>query len=110
MTQNKKIIQITVPISEGSSGGPLFNEKGEVIVDFVGRFENLADDFAYICQYLGLQATMPYLNKSKHSSYQSYYDKDTRDLISEYFKDDIALFGYDFEGHRNNADYLQRRF
>ena len=88
----------------------LCNEKGEIIVDFVGRFENLADDFAYICQCLGFQSTMPYLNKSKHSSYQSYYDKETRDLIAEHFKDDVALFGYDFEGYQNNAHYLQRRF
>ncbi len=88
----------------------LCDEKGEIIVDFVGRFENLADDFAYVCEYLDLQASMPYLNKSKHSSYQSYYDQETRDLIAEHCKDDIALFGYDFEGYRNNADYLQRRF
>lgn len=88
----------------------LCNEQGEIIVDFVGRFENLADDFAYICAYLDLQAVMPYLNKSKHRAYQSYYDTETYDLVAEHFKDDIALFGYDFEGYQNNADYLQRRF
>lgn len=88
----------------------LCNANGEIMVDFVGRFENLADDFSYICQVLNLQASIPYLNKSKHASYQSYYDEETRDLIAERFSDDIELFGYDFEGYQNKADYMQRRF
>lgn len=87
----------------------LCNEKGDVIVDFVGRYENLADDFAYLCEYLKLQASLPYLNKSKHSPYQSYYDEETHDLIAEHFHDDIELFGYTFEGYRNNAGYLQKQ-
>lgn len=88
----------------------LCNNKGEILVDFIGRFENLADDFDYICQCLNLQATMPFLNKSQHRSYQSYYDDETRDLIAVHCKDDIALFGYEFEGYQNNTSYLQRRF
>ena len=31
VTQDQKVIQISAPISSGSSGGPVFNEKGEVI-------------------------------------------------------------------------------
>ncbi len=88
----------------------LCNPAGKVMVDFVGRYENLADDFSYVCRILNLQTTMPYLNKSKHATYQSYYDKETRHLIAEHFKDDIELFGYDFEGYTNKADYLLRRF
>jgi hypothetical protein len=87
----------------------LCNKQGEVIVDFVGRFENLADDFNYICQHLNLQTSIPYLNQSKHQSYQSYYDDETYALIAEHFKDDIALLAYDFEGYQNTADYLQRK-
>jgi hypothetical protein len=86
----------------------LCNENGEMMVDFIGRFENLADDFAYVCNYLNLQATMPFLNKSQHRSYQSYYNDNTRDLIAEHCQKDIALFGYEFESYQNNASYLQR--
>ncbi|MCX7096626.1 MAG: sulfotransferase family 2 domain-containing protein [Methylococcales bacterium] len=86
------------------------NKQGEVIVDFVGRFENLADDFNYVSQYLGLEASIPYLNQSHHRPYQSYYDSETYELIAEHFKDDIALLGYEFEAYHNTADYLQRKF
>jgi hypothetical protein len=86
----------------------LCNQNGEIIVDFVGRYENLADDFAYICQKLKIQAKMPYLNKSKHHQYIAYYDSATQDLVAEHFKEDIALFGYEFESYHNTAPYLQR--
>jgi len=42
------------------------NERGDIIVDFVGKFENLRTDFNQICQHLGLPPTeLPHINKSK---------------------------------------------
>ena len=87
----------------------LCNEAGDVLVDFVGRYENLQEDFAYICLQLKINATMPHLNKSEHKSYQSYYTQESQDLVAEHFKEDIILFGYDFDGYQNKADYLQKK-
>ena len=39
----------------------LTDEFGEVIVNFVGRFESLEDDFARICERLGVHPTLPHL-------------------------------------------------
>jgi hypothetical protein len=72
---------------------------GKLIVDFVGRYETLEADFSTICQVLNLQATLPYLNQSKHQDYQSYYNEKTRKLVEEHFQEDIALFGYTFDGY-----------
>ena len=80
-----------------------------ILVDFVGRFENLSTDFAYVCQKLNIQATMPHLNKSQHKSYQSYYTPASQALVAEHFSEDIDLFGYHFEGYENNAAYMQKR-
>ncbi len=86
----------------------LCDNKNKVLVDFVGRYENLQVDFAYICQKLNLQATMPHLNKSQHQNYQSYYNQESQDLVANHFKEDIALFGYEFDCYQNNAEYMQK--
>jgi hypothetical protein len=42
------------------------NESGDIIVDFLGKFENLRTDFDQVCQYLRLPPTeLPHVNKSK---------------------------------------------
>jgi len=70
---------------------------GELIVDFVGKYENLAADFARICDHLHINATLPHLNQSAHRPYQSYYTPHTRDLIAQHFAPDIERLGYTFE-------------
>ncbi|MBZ0172508.1 MAG: sulfotransferase family protein, partial [Phycisphaerales bacterium] len=77
------------------------DERGEVIADFIGRFENLSADFATICDRLGLPApALPHEKKNtagrKHFS--EYYTPAQQDLIAEKFKVDIEHFGYTFDG------------
>jgi hypothetical protein len=86
----------------------LCDNEGRVLVDFVGRYENLTADFAYLCQRLKIQASIAHLNQSQHSDYQSYYDKKSRDWVADTFKEDIELFGYEFASYQNSADYMQR--
>jgi hypothetical protein len=71
---------------------------GDIIVDFVGRFEHLAADFAQVCQRLNIAASLPHLNSSQHRDYRSYYNERTRRLVEDYCAADIELFGYTFEG------------
>ena len=72
---------------------------GKVIVDFIGRFENLADDFAHICDRVGIKAP-PLAHKRKardRQSYQKYYTDETAALVAKHFKADIEMFGYSFD-------------
>jgi len=42
------------------------NQSGDIIVDFLGKFENLRADFNQVCQHLGLAPTeLPHINMSK---------------------------------------------
>jgi hypothetical protein len=76
--------------------GCLADSDGKLLVDFVGRFENLNADFQEVCQRIGVQANLRHINKSNRTAYRSYYDAETRDLTARLYVDDIERFGYSF--------------
>jgi hypothetical protein len=70
---------------------------GNVIVDFVGRYENLEQDFARICEQAGLpRFELPHLNQSTSGDYRKHYTSETRDIVAGWSRLDIEKFGYDF--------------
>ena len=73
---------------------------GNVVVDFIGRFESLAEDWRLICEKTGIRESLPHLNQNprRKRHYTEYYDDRTRDIIAERFQVDIEYFGYAFEG------------
>jgi len=76
----------------------LTDSKGELLPDFIGKFENLQEDFNIVCKEIGTKVvTLPMLTTSDHKHYNEYYDEDTKSLIRSRYKKDIELFGYEFE-------------
>jgi len=71
---------------------------GRLIVDFIGHYENLHEDFAEACRRIGVRAELPRVNISSHRDYRDYYTPATRDLVARAFARDIETFGYDFDG------------
>jgi hypothetical protein len=69
---------------------------GEVLVDFIGRYENLAADYAVVKERLSLSADLPHTNRSSHGSYRDYYTDETRAIVADRYARDIAHFGYRF--------------
>jgi hypothetical protein len=76
----------------------VFSKDGEQLVDFIGRFERLEEDFRHVCATIGLAARLPRLNVSRTRPYQEYYNPRTIELVRRAFAADIELFEYDFEG------------
>lgn len=74
----------------------LTDEDGNIIVDFIGRYEQLRMDFNTICERLDMQAILRHLNFSRHGDYQDYYNDETRELVAKRFAKDIEVFGYTF--------------
>lgn len=74
----------------------IYSEADELLVDFVGRFENLEKDFQKICTQIGVSATLAKQNISNIKPYREYYNDETRELVRQTFEADIALFQYDF--------------
>lgn len=66
---------------------------GDIRVDYIGRFENLENDFNHIMKNMGLkQSGLPNINKSNGSDeVVSNYSKV---LIKKIYKDDYILFDY----------------
>ena len=106
----------------------LCDEDGRLMVDFVGRFESLDDDFRVVCSRLGLApCRLPRLNQSRSllrrdvsaseiaanlrdllsptrrrntfESYVDYYDDETREFVADFYRKDIETFGYSFEAN-----------
>ena len=77
----------------------LTDAEGNLLVDFVGRYETLEQNFRQICQTLKLAVSLPHLNKTGHRDYRLYYTERTKCLLADHFKDDIELFGYTFDGY-----------
>ena len=67
-------------------------------VDYIMRFENLADDFRTLCNQLKiLPATLPQYNRSTREHYSRYYDDELREFVRTRFAAEIERFGYTFE-------------
>jgi hypothetical protein len=74
------------------------DENGKVIVDFIGKFENLEDDYKIIMKKLGVDKELPHANNGNNNKlhYAEYYTPKTIDIITKKFKVDIEYFGYEF--------------
>ena len=65
--------------------------------DFIGRFENLQDDFDIVCNKIGTPGLkLPHIHKTDHKPYWEYYTDETRELITKLYANDIETFGYKF--------------
>lgn len=72
----------------------LTGSNGELIVDFVGRYEQLQTDFQRVLAHLKIKAQLPHLNKSRADDYRTYYSPRLSAQLFEYYQDDIEMFGY----------------
>lgn len=71
--------------------------EGNILIDRVGRFESIAEDFGEIASTLGLsEAKLGWQNVSKNSlGGEADLSKDDRDLLYKFYEIDFEKFGYE---------------
>jgi len=72
---------------------------GRTLVDFIGRYENLADDFATACRRIGIaQPPLPHERRAvDRDDYRRYYDAHTAERVAAHYAPDIERLGYRFD-------------
>lgn len=72
---------------------------GSLLVDYVGRYERLAADYATICARIGVPAPgLPHKRKAEdRGDYRRYYDDALAEQVALHFAADIDAFGYRFD-------------
>ena len=77
----------------------LYTIDGGIAADFVGRYEDLDAGFARVAAEIGLkgQISLPRTNVSRNrEDYKGYYDAASRALVADWYRPEIAHFGYEF--------------
>lgn len=69
-------------------------------LDFIGKFENLPSDIAFLKEKLGIPYDFHFESKPEKSKrnedYRVYYDEITKNTVADIYKEDIELFEYKF--------------
>jgi hypothetical protein len=89
-------------------------EDGDFFMDYVGRFENIVEDWRYVANKLNLPEYLPHLKPlsgfedhtdiakshpnlyASGKDYRKYYTDELVEIVSNIYKKDLEVFGYEF--------------
>ena len=91
-------IEMQIPRRDAYQVNQLCDSNGDLLMDFVGKLENLDEDWETICGRIGIpHVALPRKNVSVKRPYTDYYTPETRDLVARRWSREIELFGYTFD-------------
>jgi len=92
-------IRMQIPRRDAFQVNMLCDGNGLLLVDFVGKLENLQADWATVCREIKIPvAALPWKNETGRRRYQDYYDHFTIERVAKHWAAEIELFGYTFDG------------
>jgi hypothetical protein len=84
----------------------LIDLQGNIVVDFIGHYESLTQDFDEITRQIGIEnVKLPHKRKAsdRKKDYRSYYSDDLAALVGEHFQRDIEALDYRFDPPANTS-------
>lgn len=97
LTNFSEFIHMQIPRSDAYQLNMLCDRNGRVLMDFLGKLENLEQDWHRVCVQLGIEyQALPRKNVIEHKPYQAYYDKNSKQLVAKHWAREIELFEYSY--------------
>jgi hypothetical protein len=95
---DQQVLKIII-LNNDSQSSYYSDNDGEVIVDYIARFENLRNEYVSFCDRVGINnTTLEHGNKSLYtSSLYEIYNQELTDLVAEKDKAVINLMNYQYE-------------
>lgn len=91
-------IKMQIPRKDAYQINMLCDRQGKPLMDFVGKIENLQNDWQTVCEKIGIpHQELQRRNATQHRHYQDYYDKNSRQLVARHWAREIELFDYRFD-------------
>lgn len=78
---------------------PIFMIDGKVVVDYIGRYENIEEDLKEVCKRINIpfhKDKLPSAKKIKDYNYRDYYTAEDKKLVESLYKFELDRFGYSF--------------
>lgn len=82
----------------------VYDDHGNLLADYVGRFESYRESVDAILKQIDFQThwfnieirKLPHVNKSVRKPYRDYFDDETREMVQTWHAQDIELFDYTY--------------
>ncbi|MGD8384206.1 MAG: sulfotransferase family 2 domain-containing protein [Lysobacterales bacterium] len=92
-------IHLQISRSDAYQINMLCDSSNKLLVDFLGRFERLDDDWASVCRQIGIpHRPLPHRNATARRPLGEYYDDDSIALVARHWATEIEMFGYRYPG------------
>lgn len=75
----------------------ILDGNGELLIDNFFKLEQINNNYGTLSKNVGANFDkLPHLNKGNYSSFKDYYNKESIEIVSEIYKEDIGYFNYQF--------------
>ena len=81
-----------------TQSGLFSTPEGNILdLDFIGKVENIDNDWEILCNKINIpHQKLGHYTKNSYNKYTTYYDNETIDIVSEWYKKDLQIFNYKF--------------
>ena len=70
------------------------NNDGKIMVDFIGRFENLNEDLKKLSEKINKEIVLEHHNKNNKLGFSKIYTEDMKLKVYKIYKKDVQIFKY----------------